>query len=115
MVVEYIYADVGVLEHTRVPDTTTSGTYFDWFRSRMLCGRTNHWGRIALRFGPRDFKRKSIDGLGDNWPIGYEDVKPYYDKVDKLSGGGGTNEGLEDDPDGVFYTPPKPRLQELGV
>ena len=52
----------------------------------MLGGRTNHWGRISLRFGPLDFKRKSQDGLGDNWPIGYEDVKPYYDKVDKLIG-----------------------------
>src|SRR5690625_188433 len=56
------------------PYTTTSGTYFDWFRSRMLGGRTNHWGRISLRFGPKDFKRKNIDGLGDNWPIGYEEI-----------------------------------------
>lgn len=97
------------------PYTTTSGTYFDWFRSRMLGGRTNHWGRISLRFGPKDFKRKSIDGLGENWPIGYEDVKPYYDRVDKLIGVFGTNEGLEDDPDGFFLPPPKPRLHELYV
>ena len=41
-------------------------TDFKWFRSRMLGGRTNHWGRISLRFGPNDFKRKSIDGLGEN-------------------------------------------------
>ncbi len=45
----------------------------------MLGGRTNHWGRISLRFGPDDFKRKSIDGLGDDWPITYDDIKPYYD------------------------------------
>jgi choline dehydrogenase-like flavoprotein len=95
------------------PYTRTEGTEFDWFRSRMLGGRTNHWGRISLRFGPKDFKRKSIDGLGDDWPIGYEDVKPYYDKVDKLIGVFGTNEGLEDDPDGYFLPPPKPRLHEL--
>ena len=59
-------------------------TKFNWWRSRMLGGRTNHWGRISLRFGPNDFKRKSIDGLGDDWPISYNDIKPYYDKVDKL-------------------------------
>ena len=59
------------------PYTRKSGTQFDWFRSRMLGGRTNHWGRISLRFGPLDFKRKDVDGLGDNWPIGYDDVKPY--------------------------------------
>jgi len=97
------------------PYTKTAGTEFDWFRSRMLGGRTNHWGRVSLRFGPKDFKRKDQDGLGENWPIGYEDVKPYYDKVDKLIGVFGTNEGLEDDPDGFFLPPPKPRLHELYI
>jgi len=95
------------------PYSKTEGTEFKWFRSRMLGGRTNHWGRISLRFGPKDFKRKDQDGLGDNWPIGYEDVKPYYDKVDKLIGVFGTNEGLPNDPDGFFLPPPKPRLHEL--
>jgi choline dehydrogenase-like flavoprotein len=97
------------------PYTTISGTSFDWFRSRMLGGRTNHWGRISLRFGPKDFKRRDEDGLGDNWPIGYMDVKPYYDRVDKLIGIFGTNEGLQDDPDGFFLPPPKPRLHELYI
>lgn len=95
------------------PYTNEEGSDFSWFRSRMLGGRTNHWGRISLRFGPKDFKRKDQDGLGDNWPIGYEDVKPYYDKVDKLIGVFGTNEGLPNDPDGFFLPPPKPRLHEL--
>jgi choline dehydrogenase-like flavoprotein len=97
------------------PYTRANGTEFDWFRSRMLGGRTNHWGRISLRFGPKDFKRKDQDGLGENWPISYEDIKPYYDKVDKLIGVFGTNEGLEDDPDGFFLPPPKPRLHELYI
>lgn len=97
------------------PYTKVNGTEFDWFRSRMLGGRTNHWGRISLRFGPKDFKRKDEDGLGDNWPIGYRDIKPYYDKVDKLIGVFGTNEGLADDPDGFFLPPPKPRLHELYI
>lgn len=95
------------------PYTTKDNTSFDWFRSRMLGGRTNHWGRISLRFGPNDFKRKSIDGLGDNWPIGYEDVKPYYDKVDKLVGVFGSKENLPNEPDGFFLPAPKPRLHEL--
>ena len=95
------------------PYTKAAGTQWDWWRSRMVGGRTNHWGRISLRFGPKDFKRKSIDGLGDDWPIGYEDVKPYYDRIDKLIGVFGTNEGLENDPDGFFLPPPKPRLHEI--
>jgi choline dehydrogenase-like flavoprotein len=97
------------------PFTKEKGTDWMWWRARMLGGRTNHWGRISLRFGPKDFKRKSIDGLGDDWPIGYEDVKPYYDQVDKLIGVFGTNEGLENDPDGYFLPPPKPRLHELFI
>ncbi len=97
------------------PYTKAEGTEWDWFRSRMVGGRTNHWGRISLRFGPKDFKRRSIDGLGDDWPISYDDVKPYYDKVDKLIGIFGTNEGLPNDPDGHFLPPPKPRLHELFV
>lgn len=97
------------------PYTKANGTQWDWWRARMLGGRTNHWGRISLRFGPKDFKRKSIDGLGEDWPIGYEDIKPFYDRVDKLIGVFGTNEGLENDPDGIFLPPPKPRLHELMI
>lgn len=97
------------------PYTKAAGTEWDWFRARMMGGRTNHWGRISLRWGPKDFKRKSIDGLGTDWPIGYEDVKPFYDRVDKLIGVFGTNEGLEDEPDGFFLPPPKPRLHELFI
>jgi choline dehydrogenase-like flavoprotein len=95
------------------PYTRGDGTSFDWFRSRMLGGRTNHWGRISLRFGPNDFKRASIDGMGHDWPIGYDDVKPYYDKVDKLIGVFGTKEGIYNEPDGFFLPPPKPRLHEM--
>lgn len=97
------------------PYTRADGTKFDWFRSRMLGGRTNHWGRISLRFGPLDFKRKDVDGLGDNWPIDYDTVKPYYDKVDKLIGVFGSKEGIHNEPDGFFLPPPKPRLHELFV
>ncbi len=95
------------------PYTKAAGTQWDWWRARMIGGRTNHWGRISLRFGPKDFKRRSIDGLGEDWPIGYEDIKPFYDRVDKMIGVFGTNEGLENDPDGFFLPPPKPRLHEI--
>jgi choline dehydrogenase-like flavoprotein len=97
------------------PYTNAKGSEFMWWRARMVGGRTNHWGRISLRFGPNDFKRRSIDGLGDDWPISYDDVKPYYDKVDKLIGIFGTKEGMYNEPDGYFLPPPKPRLHEMYV
>lgn len=97
------------------PYTVASGNKFMWWRGRMLGGRTNHWGRISLRFGPDDFKGKSKDGLGDDWPISYDDVAPYYDRVDDLIGVFGSKEGLRNHPDGNFQPPPKPRCYELLV
>jgi choline dehydrogenase-like flavoprotein len=94
------------------PYTTAPGTQFNWWRARMLGGRTNHWGRISLRFGPKDFRHKSVDGLGDDWPISYDDVKPYYDEVDKLVGIFGSIENLPNEPDGIFHEPPAPRCYE---
>jgi choline dehydrogenase-like flavoprotein len=63
--------------------------------------------------GPDDFRRRSLDGLGDDWPITYDDVKPYYDKLDRLVGIFGSMENLPNEPDGVFLPPPKPRCYEL--
>ncbi|HET7790011.1 MAG TPA: GMC family oxidoreductase [Gemmatimonadales bacterium] len=97
------------------PYTRAEGTSFDWWRARMVGGRTNHWGRISLRFGPYDFRRKSRDGLGDDWPIAYQDVAPYYDRVDRLIGVFGSKEGLPNEPDGQFLPPPRPRCYELLV
>src|SRR5439155_381013 len=89
---------------------------FDWWRARMLGGRTNHWGRISLRNGPYDFKPHSRDRLGFDWPIAYEDVAPYYDKVELLIGVYGSNEGLENTPDsspGCLLPPPRPLVSDL--
>ena len=96
------------------PYTSAPGNTFDWFRSRMLGGRTNHWGRISLRFGPHDFQRKTLDGLGDDWPITYDDIKPYYDKIDRFIGVFGANlPNMPNEPDGIFQPPPQPRCYEL--
>ncbi len=97
------------------PYTMAPGTRFNWWRARMLGGRTNHWGRISLRFGPDDFRRKSLDGLGDDWPITYDEVKPYFDRVDRLIGIFGSVENLPNEPDGIFHPAPKPRCYELMV
>jgi choline dehydrogenase-like flavoprotein len=105
-------ASIGGWEVEGEPFTTAPGTEFMWWRSRMLGGRTNHWGRISLRFGPYDFKSRSRDGLGDDWPISYADLSPYYDKVDDLVGVFGTAEGLPNEPDGRFLPAPAPRCYE---
>jgi len=89
---------------------------FWWWRPRMLGGRTNHWGRMSLRNGEYDFKPRTRDGLGFDWPISYDDVEPYYTKVEMLIGVYGTNEGMENTPNsppGVLMPPPKARAAEL--
>ncbi|HVU18178.1 MAG TPA: GMC family oxidoreductase [Candidatus Didemnitutus sp.] len=89
---------------------------FEWWRARMLGGRTNHWARHALRNGPYDFKPHRRDGLGFDWPFTYEEIAPYYDKVEMLVGVYGDNNGLEntpDSPDGVLQPPPAARANEL--
>jgi len=106
-------ACVGGWEIDGEPYTTAPGNRFRWWRARMLGGRTNHWGRISLRFGPRDFKAKSFDGLGDDWPISYDDVRPYYDRVDRLIGVFGSKENFNNAPDSLFLPAPKPRCYEL--
>ncbi|MCC7010253.1 MAG: GMC family oxidoreductase [Acidobacteria bacterium] len=107
---------IGGWEIEGEPYTVGRGAW-RWFRGRMLGGRTHHWGRISLRFGPDDFRRKSLDGLGDDWPITYDDMKPYYDKLDSFVGIFGENHaartGLHNEPDGIFLPPPRPRAHEL--
>jgi choline dehydrogenase-like flavoprotein len=91
----------------------TTGTPYSWVRARVLGGKTNFWGRGALRYGPLEFKAASRDGFDVDWPIGYEDIKPYYDKVDVLLGCSGTKEGLDQVPDGVFQRPTKLNCVEV--
>jgi choline dehydrogenase-like flavoprotein len=98
------------------PYTQAPGTDFRWWRSRMLGGRTNHWGRISLRQGPYDFKPRTRDGLGADWPISYQDLSPYYDKTELLIGVYGGDDDLENtpgSPPGVLQPAPAPRATEL--
>jgi choline dehydrogenase-like flavoprotein len=94
-------------------DNPTTGTPYALVRARILGGRTNFWGRGALRYGPLQFKAASRDGFDVDWPIGYDDVKPYYDQVDRLLGCSGTSEGLVQVPDGVFQRPSKLNCVEV--
>ena len=87
------------------PYTVAPGSDFTWFRSRVLGGRTNHYGRVTLRFADYDFTPRSRDGLGVDWPIRYGDLAPYYDKAEAFIGVTGTAEGIRSAPDGIFQTP----------
>lgn len=86
-------------------DHPYTGTNYAWVRSRALGGKTNIWGRLALRLSDYDFKAASRDGYGENWPIEYKDIAPYYDRVDLLLGISGVKENLPFLPDSLFQRP----------
>jgi choline dehydrogenase-like flavoprotein len=81
------------------PYALAPGAKFTWTRLRAVGGRTLVWGRESGRFGPLDFKPKSLqDGFGEDWPITYEDLAPYYDKVETLIGVAGGDEEVYNSP-----------------
>ena len=95
------------------PYTTPADKPFNWMgRLRMTGGRTNVWGRVSLRFSDADFKAASHDGYGEDWPLSYSDIAPYYDLVEKYVGITGMAEGLEHLPDGQFQPPMPLTCQE---
>jgi choline dehydrogenase-like flavoprotein len=86
-------------------DHPYTGTNYAWVRARLLGGKTAIWGRLALRLSDYDFKAASRDGYGEDWPISYKDIEPYYDKVDTYLGISGLKEGLPHLPDSLFQRP----------
>jgi choline dehydrogenase-like flavoprotein len=84
------------------PYTYDSGTPYEWVRVRLVGGRTLFWGRWSLRLSDYEFKAKDHDGFGENWPLAYKDLDPYYGQVEQILRVSGKNEGWPQSPDGVF-------------
>ncbi|HEX9190273.1 MAG TPA: GMC family oxidoreductase [Vicinamibacteria bacterium] len=86
------------------PYTTAEGKPFSWQgRLRVTGGRTVVWGRQSYRMGDLDFKAASRDGFGEDWPLSYADLAPYYDLVEDYVGISGLAEGLDELPDSRFH------------
>jgi len=109
----YFSAPNGYWDVPGEPYTVAQGEQWRWFRSRIIGGRTNHYGRISLRFSDYDFQPE--DGLSDPWPVTYDEMSPYYDKAEGFIGVTGTKEGLRTAPDGNFLPPISPRVHEVLV
>src|SRR5262245_38583755 len=90
-----------------------TGTNYAWVRARCVGGKTNIWGRLALRLSDYDFKAKSRDGYGEDWPISYADIEPYYDKVDQYLGVAGFKENLPHLPDSLFQRSTRLNVAEI--
>jgi choline dehydrogenase-like flavoprotein len=88
---------------------------FDSERSRGVGGKSMTWNAVAWRLSHRDFKGRSIDGAGEDWPIDYSDLAPYYEKIEREVGVCGNLDHLEDLPDGVFLPPAPMKCSDLLV
>jgi choline dehydrogenase-like flavoprotein len=95
------------------PYSTPADKPFTWQRLRILGGRSLVWGRQSYRLSDNDFKAASRDGYGDDWPISYADLAPFYDIVEKYVGISGAAEGNEMLPDGQFLPPMKMSCGEV--
>lgn len=89
------------------PYTTPRDNFYLWIRGRQLGGRLHLYGRVLLRMSDYDFKAASRDGFGEDWPISYADLAPYYDRVEEFMGVYGTRENIGNLPDGKYCKEPK--------
>jgi len=93
---------VNDLEH---PYTFPADKPFLWIRGRQVGGKTFCWARQSYRYSDNEFKAASRDGYGEDWPISYKELEPYYDRVESFIGVSGSHEGLPQLPDGRFLPP----------
>jgi choline dehydrogenase-like flavoprotein len=78
---------------------------FDWLRGYHVGGRSLLWARQSYRLGPLDFEANAKEGVGIPWPVSYQEIAPWYDKVETFAGISGSVEGLPQLPDGKYLPP----------
>lgn len=106
--VSYGYMDneytAGAWEH-EIGFTTAPGTKWMWPRCFAVGGKTNFWGRSSARLGDIDFKAATLDGVDVDWPVTYDEIAPYYTRVEKMIGVASTVQNRPSNPDGSYLPP----------
>lgn len=83
----------------------TEDKRFDWYRGFQVGGKSLTWGRQSYRFGDHNFEDNKRDGHGNDWPIRYKDISPWYDYAERFAGISGSKENWDLCPDGEFLPP----------
>ena len=96
------------VDEQQVPYTHDPKSPYNWVRVRMVGGKSLFWARMSYRLSDYEFKAKDHDGFGDNWPISYAELAPFYDRVDPIFRVTGRKEGLAQLPDGQFIEDKSP-------
>jgi choline dehydrogenase-like flavoprotein len=85
-----------------IPYSHPADQVYNWVRVRSVGGRSPFWGRQSFRHSDYEFKSKDHDGFGENWPISYKDLEPFYGRVEEIFRVTGSTEHLPQYPDGKF-------------
>lgn len=97
------------------PYAFDEGEKFYWIRPGAVGGKSLIWGRWSFRWSPEDFEANKRDGIDGEWPIGYDDVAPWYSYVEKYIGVSGSRENLPYLPDSEFQPPIPMNIAEKWV
>jgi choline dehydrogenase-like flavoprotein len=98
-----------------IPTMKAGKPGFDSERSRGVGGKTLLWNAVAWRYSKRDFKGKTYEGAGEDWPLTYDELAPYYSKIEREVGVCGNRDGLEDLPDGDFLPPVPMKCTDVAI
>ena len=96
------------VDEGEAPYTHNPKEPYNWVRVRMIGGKSLFWARMSYRLSDYEFKAKDHDGFGENWPISYAELAPFYDRVEPIFRVSGRKEGLAQLPDGNFVDDTSP-------
>ncbi len=87
------------------PYSVEDGKSFAWLRGDQVGGKSLMWARQSYRWSDTDFEANKKDGHGNDWPIRYADLEPWYERVERFVGISGSVENLPQLPDSIFQPP----------
>ena len=96
------------VDEKEIPYTYPAGQQYNWVRVRMFGGRSMYWARQSFRLSDYEFKGKSHDGFGDDWPVSLAELDPYYRRVEAIFKVRGAIDNLPQYPDGNFVIDDSP-------
>jgi choline dehydrogenase-like flavoprotein len=99
------YSDGPEIWEHDVAYSNAPGTDWYWKRCKGTGGKANFWGRSAARFGDIDFKAADLDGIGENWPVDYSEIAPWFTKAERYMGVASTIQNRPSNPDGEYLPP----------
>ena len=101
------------VDEQEVPYTFNPDHPYNWVRVRLFGGRSLFWSRQSFRLSDYELQGKSHDGFGENWPLTYAELAPFYSRVEEIFQVSGAMDGPPQMPDGNFVPDDKPWSQSM--